>query len=64
MPDLEIPKLSFDDFVRVSTNSAIEVLRAQERLGGFRVPPKIWVGIIIDPFGQGPLSGTGGGTGQ
>jgi hypothetical protein len=56
-------KIAFDDFLRISTNSALEVLRRHEQEGGFKVPPKIWVGILIDPwgpFGTGPLGGPGG----
>ena len=50
-------KLSFEDFVRVSTNTALEVVRENQKAGGFKVPPRFWVGILIDYGPNGPLGG-------
>jgi hypothetical protein len=58
MPDNLAAKLTLDDFIRVSTASALAVLREQEKIGGLKQNPKIWVGILVDPWG--PLAGAGG----
>ena len=58
MPDNLAAKLTLDDFIRVSTTSALAVLREQEKIGGFKQNPKIWVGILVDPWG--PFGGVGG----
>ncbi|MEO8504172.1 MAG: hypothetical protein ABI609_09765 [Acidobacteriota bacterium] len=57
------PSISFEEFVKVSTNTSLAVLAQHQKAGGFKVPPKIWVGILIDPWGEhgGPLAGGPGG---
>lgn len=54
-------KLSFEDFVRVSTLTALEAIRVQPKGSGIK-NPRIWVGIWIDPYvgGPGPIGGSGG----
>jgi hypothetical protein len=65
MAEPSASKITLEEFVRVSTSSALDVLRQHEKIGGFKVPPKIWVGIWVDydrgPGGLGgPLGGAGG----
>ncbi len=54
-------KLSFEDFVRVSTLTALEAIRVQPKGSGIK-NPRIWVGIWVDPYGggPGPIGGAGG----
>jgi hypothetical protein len=46
------PKLSFDEFVQTATESALKAAKRQIEIGDFKVPPKIWIGIIVDPFAE------------
>lgn len=67
MAEVKNPQLSFEDFIRVSTSTALEVLREKELFGNPKVP-SIWVGLILDPHGRdlsglGGLGGAGGGLG-
>jgi hypothetical protein len=52
--------ISLDDFVRISTQSALVALREENLLGKGKVPFKIWVGIIVDPWEGSRVYGAGG----
>jgi len=60
----KVAAISLEDFVQVSTQSAIAAVRGELERGTIKWPPKIWIGIIADlsesfklPKAGGPLAG-------
>lgn len=60
----KLAAISLDDFLQLSTQSALAAVRTELTAGRWKVPPKIWIGIILDPSDAlrlpgGPVAGGG-----
>ncbi len=49
MATRKVASISLEDFLHLSTQSALAAVRAELSQGRLKVPPKIWIGLILDP---------------